>query len=373
MNATQPIESNIVPLPKPSKESPWVKTKYANLIRYKSSGYYFVRARIAGHHIRQSLKTQSITIAVSRMNILLAKERQRLGKRVNDDDTTFGDLAAEYLAGIAADEKLKPRSKKYREETLRQLKDTWPELYEQRPSDITGKACIEWANKAKVAYSPTRFNGTVETLRRIILRAIAMGLLAEDPTANLERASIKRKERKLPDAETLNRIWALLKEKDNTGEWQRKYAYWMVSTMLFTFARIGSIRKLKPEHIDFKKNQIAIPPIKYSDQPIYVPIFDEFRPLLETMVAEHIEGPLIPIKNPRRTLRTIGKILGLKLDNHFFRHLSTTLALEKTNSDIKTVAEWRGDKDGGAMLLKTYSHPRYEHHQGQAKKIKLLE
>ena len=43
-----------------------------------------------------------------------------------------------------------------------------------------------------------------------------------------------------------------------------------------------------------------------------------------------------------------------------------TRAIEK-GVDVKVIAEWQGHKDGGKLILGTYSHVRPEHSQRMAK------
>jgi site-specific recombinase XerD len=42
-----------------------------------------------------------------------------------------------------------------------------------------------------------------------------------------------------------------------------------------------------------------------------------------------------------------------------------TDALEK-GIDVKTIAEWQGHRDGGKLILDTYSHVRRPHHDRMA-------
>jgi hypothetical protein len=44
--------------------SPWQKTQYANLVRYKTSETYFTRIRIGGKLIWRSLKTKVLSVAL---------------------------------------------------------------------------------------------------------------------------------------------------------------------------------------------------------------------------------------------------------------------------------------------------------------------
>jgi hypothetical protein len=54
----------------------WLKTPYANLIRYVPSGIYFSRIKVRGKLIRRSLKTNSLTVAKLRLGDLGKFERQ---------------------------------------------------------------------------------------------------------------------------------------------------------------------------------------------------------------------------------------------------------------------------------------------------------
>jgi site-specific recombinase XerD len=50
------------------------------------------------------------------------------------------------------------------------------------------------------------------------------------------------------------------------------------------------------------------------------------------------------------------------------RHWFATQAISK-GIDVPTVAKWLGHKDGGALLMKTYSHLLQEHSQAMAAKL----
>lgn len=359
--------SNIVPLPAPKAESKWLNTKYANIIRYIPSGVYFIRARVNSRHVRQTLKTKSIEIAHTKTLQIIQQEKKRAPKQGDYDKATMGQLAAEYEQETNADDKLKPRSVEYRLESLRQLRETWPTLYETEPHKIRKSDIAQWAKEAKAKYSATRFNGTLETLRRLVKMAIERGLLLEDPTAKTKRASVPVKDRQLPDTDQLKQLMARLDALP-----RRKAAARFVRTMLFTMLRRGAVAKLMPANIDLKRNEIIRPSIKY-DSGARIPMIPEMRALAEQLLADYPgTGPLIPIKNPRRALKTCCKDIGIpRLTSQSFRHISTTHLLE-LGIDVPTVAKLRGDRDKGAMLLKNYSHTRDKHSHEQANKIKFF-
>jgi hypothetical protein len=54
---------NVSHLQPDDRESPWQKISFANLIRYSPSDKYFARIRVGGKLIRQSLKTNVLSVA----------------------------------------------------------------------------------------------------------------------------------------------------------------------------------------------------------------------------------------------------------------------------------------------------------------------
>ena len=378
---------NIVPIPAPQKESPWVKTPFANLVRLKSNGKYYVRARINNRLVRKCLKTKSVEIAKRKLDKLM--EQERLSAAPSDGldyQATFGQVAKIFERDIQDNPKLKENSKRYRLETLNQLWATWPKLFKRKVRSLTEQEAARWAkgparvkkvwrrNKETRAverfnekYSPVRFNGTLETLRRLIKISIDNGLILDDPTVRIERASVPLKERHLPDQDQLKQLFAKLDSIPS-----RKPAARFIRVMLFTMMRRSAVAKLLPQHIDLGRNEIIRPTVKY-DAGGRIPMIPEMRTLAEQLLKDYAgKGPLIPISDPRKALRTCCRLAGIpRLTNHDFRHIGTTQLIEM-GVDIPTIAKLRGDRDGGAMLLKVYSHPRDKHSHEQAAKIKFL-
>ena len=103
------------------KESPhWVKSSVANIVRYVPSGIYFARAKVGGKLIRQSLKTDKLTVAQLRLGDLLKRERSRLEARVeaSKGKMTFGNALGIYRKQVEANSSLKQRSILYRQRCI---------------------------------------------------------------------------------------------------------------------------------------------------------------------------------------------------------------------------------------------------------------
>jgi hypothetical protein len=74
---------------------------------------------------------------------------------------------------------------------------------------------------------------------------------------------------------------------------------------------------------------------------------------------------VVTVKSPRKAMENAAKRMGMtpRLTRSDMRKYFTTKCLN-AGVDIPTVAAWRGDSDGGAMLLKVYAM-NLEGHQKQ--------
>ena len=96
--------------PKPAlKASLWQKTSFSNLIRYKPSGTYFARLKVGGKLIRQSLKTDVLSVAKLRLADLDSQERKCVGaaKDAGRGKITVGDAITMLKQRVAGDASLR--------------------------------------------------------------------------------------------------------------------------------------------------------------------------------------------------------------------------------------------------------------------------
>jgi integrase len=183
----------------------------------------------------------------------------------------------------------------------------------------------------------------------------------------VERLGIVKQKKVLP---SLEKFRELLKRLDAMPA--RSRAALVVRFLAFGGPRITAAGGVKPVDVDLKRGEITLPPIKYQDRPLTVPMFQDMIQVVKQLLRDHPGGdlPLLPIKSPRRALRSACRELGMEiLTPHDLRHLFTTHCLESGLS-VAEVAALRGDKDGGAMLLKQYAHLRNEHLHRVARKIR---
>jgi hypothetical protein len=99
-------------------ESLWTKAPVANMVRYEPSGIYFACAKVRGKLIRQSLKTNVLSVAKQRLADVLDSEHRAVPPSEAKilRKMTFGDALAIFRERQKHDVELKPSTKHYNEE-----------------------------------------------------------------------------------------------------------------------------------------------------------------------------------------------------------------------------------------------------------------
>src|SRR5262249_21369797 len=92
------------------------------------------------------------------------------------------------------------------------------------------------------------------------------------------------------------------------------------------------------------------------------PLYPQLRPLLETLCAEKRHNDkLFKLRDAKKALAAACKRLDYPpFSQRSLRRMFIVRAIEK-GVDIKVISQWQGHKDGGALLLKVYSHVRPLH------------
>ena len=356
--------------PAPSK---WVKTKFANLWRYTPTGKYYCRAKVAGKACAKSLDTGSLEIAKNKLDTFLMSERGKPSVEIDDENLTFANVVDEFVARLKNNPDVKTGTVEYKQSSIAAIRETWKGIDKIKVTTFTDTAVSTWAEKHRKLYSPTRYNGAVQTLRGIFQVAVDKGLLRENPargrkrnsTKGIPMASVPITAPQLPETDQFAKILTYLDSHP-----ARAHAAKMVRFLAYSGCRIGAARLIMPEHIDFKAGEITIPAIKYDKKPSRIPMIKEMRPLCEELIKDYPgTGSLLQIKNPKCALIRACKSIGIPpLKNHDLRHLFGTRALE-SGVDIKTCASWLGHVDGGRLLLQRYAHLRNEHSHEMAAKV----
>jgi integrase len=358
------------------QQAPWVKAPVSNLVRYKPSGVYFARAKVGGKLIRQSLKTNVLSIAKLRLKDLLAGEQQKTERRktIAVGKMTFGDALEIYKRRVTEDGETKPSTKKYQTEILEAVQKSWPEINSLDVKKITHAECTNWRSRFGAEYSATRVNGAISMLRRTFQIAIDSGIRHDNPIQTIRRAKVRNKQLTLPEA---GQFLAFVKELETSGSRHSRPC-----ANLVRFLAYGGFRKTEAANItwadcDSVKNKITVrgdPETGTKNSEIReVPMIPDMVQLLERLRAERSdeppETPVMKVRECQKAMDRAAKVVGMtRITHHDLRHLFATRCIE-SGVDIPTVSRWLGHKDGGALAMKVYGHLRDQHSVAMAQKV----
>jgi integrase len=361
-----------------SSRSPWEKTKYNNLRRYASNGNYYCWAKINGKTIQKSLKTKVISVARLRL-IDVLKEAQKSNLATESFESgglNFEDASKVFMQRIEDDPQLKPKTKAYYSERLKAILRSWNGLPSRKLKDVTVGDCKRWVQKFEVlGYSPTVFNNSIGLMRRIFEIGIESNAIYSNPFVGIPKCKLVKKTLRLPSTEEFAQLIAEVQSSDG--------AYNHKASVLIRFLAYSGLRISEAAHVTWKDVDLKRKDLHVVGDPVtqtknwttrHLPINGE----LEKVINEcRMKWPpakeserVLPIKECRGSLASACKKVGIsKLTHHDLRHYFNTRCIE-SGVDIPTLAKWLGHKDGGVLLMKTYSHIGDDHSRLMAARVK---
>ena len=358
-------------------KSPWQKTSYSNLIRYAPSGKYFARIRVGGKLIRQSLKTNVLSVAKLKLADLEKQERSKLEgqQRLVEGTAFFRDLAKEYLERLDGMPNLKPRTKDYYKERLAAMQKSWTELNDTDVRRLSENDCRQWASRYAKKASPTNYNNTLIVLRAILAIAVEHSIRYSNPAENLKRVRVNRKDLTLPSQKQFQ---ALIQEIRRVPFGPGLASADLVEFLAYTGLRVKSEAAFVTwADCDFEKGEIIVrgnpnTGTKNSESR-RVPMIPDCRRLLERLRSKRPdEKPSALVMRVRECQGAINRACKaleiVRFTHHDLRHLFATSCIE-SGVDIPTVSRWLGHKDGGGLAMKVYGHLRNQHSASMAKLV----
>ena len=360
----------------PAPKDLWLKTPFANLIRYVPSGIYFSRIRVRGKLIRRSLKTNKLSVAKLRLGDLEKVERQRVEIQgaVENGNMRFGDALTIFRGRLQGDAALKSRTKEFREERIAALLKSWPGLEQTEIRKISKQDCLGWAAKYSTDASPACVNTCVATLGMVIEVGIEAGSRYDNPAKFIKKLRVRQKDLHLPNHDEFQKMVASIERVNK--RFSRHCAD------LVRFLAFGGFRKSEAANItwadcDFEKKEITVrgdPETGTKNWSIRrVPMIPDMIQLLQKLRSQRTDEPatnrVMVVRECQQAINRAVKTVGMaRITHHDLRHLFATLCIE-SGVDIPTVSRWLGHKDGGALAMKVYGHLRDQHSVAMAQKV----
>jgi integrase len=329
------------------------------LYRYSSNGVYYARIRVDRKEIKQSLQTTDRKIADRELKDF--KEKQRQLDR-SKGKITLAKLCDQFLATV---QHQKPKTIERKTLIVGRIKSDWPtgsstQVPKIKPTDIK-----LWL--ARYEFGPVSRNHHLDLLKQILQSAVDDGIIVASPASKIKRVKLSKPIRRTPAFDEFNAILESIRSQKFNGHDAEESADFVECLGLVGLGQAETYALTKAD-LNWSKNTITTFRHKTATG-FEIPIFPQARDLLQRR-TQNLKNPgdrLFRIKGAETAVRNACRRLNLP---HYslrsFRRFFITRAIE-LGVDVKVVAEWQGHRDGGKLILGTYSHVRPVHSQRMAK------
>jgi integrase len=293
------------------------------------------------------------------------KEKQLLLGKMDADDAlrsmTLETLCNLYRQTWKGD--LETSTVQDKERILKRIKNDWPTGRLMPIEKIREGDCRLWL--ARYRFGPTSRNGYLWTLKDMLAFAVGQGWLSKNPAAGLKPEKQKSPKRPTPTFEEFQQIVTSVRTQKFNGHEADESADFLEAQGLLGLGQ-AEISDLTVRDVDFKREQVSVRRRK-TDNRFIVPLFPQARPLLERRCAgKRHNRHLFAVQDAKRAMADACKRLDLPhYSQRSLRRMFITRAIER-GVDVKVIAEWQGHRDGGKLILDTYSHVRPLHSQRMA-------
>ena len=333
------------------------------LYRYSSTGTYYAVLRHAGKLIRRSLQTDDRALAKRR----LADFRQTL-ERIDPraGRISVSELTDRFMETIGH---LAEKTRRSKVTISNRIKSDWPGGASVLVRDVRESHVRAWLSAQAKRMGKAGFNAYVEHVRAIFRLAVADRIIADSPAATIKQVKRDKPIRRTPTWEEFHEIVASIRAQQLHAEAEDSANF----VEFLGLAGLGNAEaaSLTWGDVDWPRGKIRVYRHK-TDEGFVIPIYPQLRPMLERLRGDRKPLPdekVFRIESAKKSLAAACERLGLSHYSHrAFRRMFITRALEK-GVDVQVIASWQGHRDGGKLILQTYSHVRQIHADEMAKRL----
>ena len=332
-----------------------------SLYRYSSNGVYYARIKTGGKEIRRSLETTDRDLAKRRLRDL--RERQRQIDR-SQGKLTLAELCGRYLETVRHQ---KPKTVERKSLIVRRMKEDWPTGSLTQVSKIKPSECELWLSR--YGFGPVSRNMHIRCAKAVFAMAVHDRIIASSPAEYLKRSKLPSPIRLTPTFEQFKAIIADVRSQRFNADAQDSADF----LEFLGLAGLGQAEasSLTRADVDLEASRI----ITFRHKTVTgfaIPLFPQTRPLLERRCeGKAHDERIFKLNNAKKALSGACKRLGFPLfTQRSLRRMFITRAIQ-LGIDVKTISEWQGHKDGGKLILDTYSHVNPVHSHRMAKLLTL--
>jgi integrase len=317
------------------------------LYRYKD-GTYYARFKSGGKEIRCSLRTADRKLAERN---LADRKRQQSQIDPAKSRMTLAELCDIYLRTVRHQKATTVEQKAL---IVRRIKTHFPtgsniQVSRIKPTDIN-----LWL--ARYTFGAAWRNLHLACIKDILAMALGDGMIAVSPAANLKKVKLEKPIRRTPTFDQFNAIVASIRSQEFNGHDADESADFVEFIGLAGLGQ-AEASALMWDDIDWQREQIITFRHK-TKSGFAIPLYPQLRPVLERRHSQRSpnDDRVFRIKDAKRAITAACKRLKFPSYSHrSFRRMFITRAIER-GIDVKCLAQWQGHKDGGKLILETYSH-----------------
>jgi integrase len=348
------------------------------LYRNPSSRTYYALVKLGGKQFKQSMKTKYLPEAKRELRAFRASLEVA---KPSSGRVTVKSVCKTFRATFQ-DQSASTRQNK--EIMLAKFED---QFGTNLVRGLTKSGVLGWL--ASLPYSTSWRNQHLRLIRGMLRLAVDDGLIFRSPLEGVKEKKVEKPIRHTPTKEQFQAIVASIRAQsaaDTRGE-----SADFVEFLGLAGLGLAEASSLTWADVDFDHSRIIT--FRHKTRAGFaVPIYPQARPLLENRLALAIKiaggqpssgAKVFSVGDPKKAIEAACIRLGfVRLDqegkklplfsSRSFRRLFITTAIER-GVDIKTVAAWQGHRDGGKLILDTYSHVRPVHSDKMAALMTLQE
>jgi len=331
------------------------------LYRY-SNGVYYARIKIDGKDIKRSLKTTDRDFAKRKL-AAFREEQEQIDR--SQGKLTLAELCDRYLKTV---QHQKPKTIERKTFIVRRIKSDWPtgkltQVRNIKPSDVD-----LWLSRYR--FGSASRNLHISCVKELFDSAMRDHIIATSPAAHLRSAKREKPIRLTPTFEQFNAIIADVRSQVFNADAQDSADFLeFLGLAGLGQAEAGSLTR--PD-VDFNAGELGqIITFRHKTSTGFaIPIFPQLRPLLERLCeGKSYESQIFKVRDAKKALAGACRRLGYpSFSQRSLRRMFITRAIEK-GIDVKVVADWQGHRDGGKLILDTYSHVNRVHSHRMAQKM----
>src|SRR4029453_549901 len=322
------------------------------LYRYSSNGVYYARFESRGKEIRRSLRTTDRASA-QRALAWLKQERDEIDPA--QGKLTIAELCDRYSATV---QHQKPKTIERKSLIIHRIKSHWPTGKLSQVTKVKPSHVDLWISRYR--FGPHSRNLHMACIKEIFEMAVRDGIISRSPAAHLRRVKPAKPIRATPSFEEFKAIVESIRSQKYNGHDAQESADFVEFLGLAGLGK-AEAAALRQSDIDWERETITTFRHK-TKSGFAIPIYPQLKPsLLRRRRDDAPNERVFAINRADSAIANACRRLNLARYSHIsFRRMFITRAI-KRGVDVKVIAEWQGHKDGGKLILDTYSHVNRAH------------